>query len=193
MTKHEVLQKLMDRLHTGEDPKEVLFDLLLELDEWFSASSAPQATGGLRELVASWRKQIDHDPESQYHLALGACADELEAALAQSQVPATSGVVALPDSISKKRGPAIVKGCDGYKCLCCEGEPTPRHLRLRNTYYPLCENCIAELLAAPADPAPAGPQVRCSACGADLSNYPTSASAHVCATAGLGEALKGEE
>lgn len=36
MTKHEVLQKLMAQLHAGEDPKEVLFDLLLELDEWFA-------------------------------------------------------------------------------------------------------------------------------------------------------------
>jgi hypothetical protein len=36
MTKHEILQRLMDRLHWGDDPKEVLFDLLLELDEWFA-------------------------------------------------------------------------------------------------------------------------------------------------------------
>jgi hypothetical protein len=35
MTKHEILQRLMARLHGGEDPKDVLFDLLLELDEWF--------------------------------------------------------------------------------------------------------------------------------------------------------------
>lgn len=37
MTKHEVLQKLIARLYTdGEDPKDVLIDLLLELDEWFA-------------------------------------------------------------------------------------------------------------------------------------------------------------
>lgn len=34
-TKHEILQQLMERLHAGEDPREILFDLLLELDEWF--------------------------------------------------------------------------------------------------------------------------------------------------------------
>lgn len=36
MTKHEVLQKLMQRLHDGENPADILFDLLLELDEWFA-------------------------------------------------------------------------------------------------------------------------------------------------------------
>jgi len=36
MNKHEILQKLMRDLQGGEDPKEVLFDLLLELDEWFA-------------------------------------------------------------------------------------------------------------------------------------------------------------
>lgn len=36
MTKHEILQKLMARLHAGEETKEILFDLLLELDEWFA-------------------------------------------------------------------------------------------------------------------------------------------------------------
>lgn len=36
ITKHELLQRLMARLDSGEDPKDVLFDLLLELDEWFA-------------------------------------------------------------------------------------------------------------------------------------------------------------
>ena len=36
LTKHEVLQRLMARLNGGEDPKDVLFDLLLELEEWFA-------------------------------------------------------------------------------------------------------------------------------------------------------------
>lgn len=35
MTKHEVLQSMMARIDAGEDAEDVLFDLLLELDEWF--------------------------------------------------------------------------------------------------------------------------------------------------------------
>jgi hypothetical protein len=31
-SKRQILQWLMARLHSGEDPKEVLFDLLLHLD-----------------------------------------------------------------------------------------------------------------------------------------------------------------
>lgn len=36
MTKHQILQSLMARLDSGEDAEDVLFDLLLELEEWFA-------------------------------------------------------------------------------------------------------------------------------------------------------------
>ena len=36
ISKKVILQALMQRLAEGEDPKEVLFDLLLELQEWFA-------------------------------------------------------------------------------------------------------------------------------------------------------------
>jgi hypothetical protein len=44
MNKHEILQSLMRRLHEGhEDPKEVLFDLLLELDNDFKELKKEEA------------------------------------------------------------------------------------------------------------------------------------------------------
>lgn len=65
-----------------------------------------------------------------------------------SEEQATSGVVVLPNDNEKKCFPSIVKGCEGYKCVCCEKEPTPRHLKINYVYTPLCEDCIAKLVAS---------------------------------------------
>jgi hypothetical protein len=64
-------------------------------EAWNAASAAPQATGGLHELIVKWRTEQAEYPGIPEGLAASAavrlCADELEAALAESQVPASSG------------------------------------------------------------------------------------------------------
>jgi hypothetical protein len=89
------------------------------------ASASPQATGGLRELVVKWRKQR---PEGSMSWD---CAAELEAVLAQSQVPANWK-------------PAI--------CPKCGTEINNRVIICPN---PICSH-IFDNPNVPADPAPAG-------------------------------------
>jgi hypothetical protein len=61
--------------------------------------------------------------------------------------PASSGAVAI-DNIGTPREPAVVKGCEGYRCLCCDNQSTTKHLRLRWTYYPICDACWDIIFAA---------------------------------------------
>lgn len=117
-------------------------------------------------------------------------ADRIEAALTEqpdatapaSTEGAISGVVSLPNPDEKKCFPAIVKGCEGYKCVCCNKEPTPRHLKINYVYTPLCEDCIAKLVASgyPARELPpvAPPQETvplCAYCGLPPAEHGTNA------------------
>jgi hypothetical protein len=63
------------------------------------------------------------------------------------RIASSSGVVSI-DKIGTPREPAIVDGCEGYPCVCCDKKPTTKHLRLRWTYYPLCNDCWETLSQA---------------------------------------------
>jgi len=179
MTKHEVLQKLMDRLHTGEDPKEVLFDLLLELDEWFSASSAPQATLTERQVRAAVNRHLE---EGDKYAHCGNLTDSLNAALAapQSQTPcnvdygsydsilmAANAIVQAwprlhPDSekrseirkILRPFFPTVSRAQETCDKTTGHGHECPRPSGHDGACGPIREGDFG--LAAPADPAPAG-------------------------------------
>jgi len=98
------------------------------------ASAAPQATSGLRELVAKWRKQR---PEGSMSWD---CAAELEAVLAQSQVPGiTYSLEQINLMLSSARTHVLMDLAEAYRA---KGYRIP--------------DLLNEALAAQADPAPAG-------------------------------------
>ena len=68
-------------------------------------------------------------------------AREAVAVMAAQPAGTLTGVVALPNGMGEPCTPGIVEGNPNYKCVSCEARGTPDHLRLRYTYYPLCDKC----------------------------------------------------
>jgi len=90
-----------------DDSEPFPYEVVFTMPEWkrvedaLAASAAPQATGGLRELVVRWRESanLKHGLAPHASAQLFAAADELEAALAQSQVPAPPLRIDLADAL----------------------------------------------------------------------------------------------